>query len=145
MFAAHGNFGITRHNNVLIVVVSGPWNEETAQAYSLESAKLAKPLLGSPWAQIMVISEFELGTPEANNILSKLFQQANEHGLVKEAIVNSSDSRLKNELFGQTVDIAVTEFESKQFENKKDAVEWLASQGFSVNDFDGWEQIEMRF
>lgn len=141
MFGSHGEFGITLHNNIFVADIRGAWNLETAKAYGEEATKVVMPILGAPWAQITVITDWELLTADAIPHMVELFRRANANGLVAEAIINTSDGLIKNELFNHSLKVALDGFERRVFSNHEDAVNWLESIGFPARSFQRWDDM----
>lgn len=145
MFPPHGNFGLALRENVFIAVLKGAWNVETAKLFRQESTRLVAPLSDSHWAQLLVISEFELSTPDTIPIMSHLFEQAKRHGLVREAIVDVSGSTIKNELFAHSRRAAKSDFASNEYCSLEEGINWLESEGFVVSGSFVRLQIKMYF
>lgn len=46
-------FEIWRESQVLLAVVYGCWNQQTAEEFAVEFVKTATPMLHAPWAHIV--------------------------------------------------------------------------------------------
>ncbi|WP_232787787.1 hypothetical protein [Paraglaciecola sp. MB-3u-78] len=54
MFNQHGDFNITLQGDILFVVVTGPWNAETANAYRAAILKTIEPGKGKLWGFMII-------------------------------------------------------------------------------------------
>ena len=134
MFSEHGTYDVKLINNVLVVECHGAWNGENAIAYGKEASMLLKEVFGRPWAQITVITDWELATPDVDSIMAELVSKANKLGLCREAVVNASGAgSVKLEQFNRTLADIDNDFIRKVFTNFEDAACWLSNEGFPVD------------
>ena len=131
MFSQHGAYRIERRNSVLLISISGAWNRETAQAYCKAAREASTPLIGRPYATLSDLNEWELATPDCDDLLKQLFQQAVDHGLRREAFVNKSGS-IKVEQLNRLMPCG-QEHIRKMFTNRDAAVDWLKREGFHLD------------
>ena len=129
MFSQHGAFSIERRNNILFIRISGAWNRETALAYCKAARQASLPLINQPYATLSDLNDWELATPDCDELFKHLFQQAVDHGLRREAFVNKSGSVKVEQLnrlmpYGQ-------EHVREMFEDTKSALGWLKGEGFT--------------
>lgn len=129
MFEAHGSYDIKLDGQVMYLYIKGTWNLETALAYQKDVHQLAKRLPDSPWVTITDINEWDLFTPDCKPIIERLSHEAYKNGLVRDALVSSSQS-IKTALFSRTVR-DFPQFERQFFANIEQALLWLASEGFA--------------
>lgn len=130
MFSAHGSFDIALYKNVFVAVCEGAWNLETAASYEHQSTKLLMPVIATePWAQITVISDWELATPDVEPVMNRMVKQATHSGLHREAVVNTS-GLIKLEQFNRTIKVAHNDFQRRFFSTYEDAADWLKQEGF---------------
>lgn len=127
----HGSFDMWVDNQVLLVRINGAWNKEETQAYFTKMKQLTIEVIKQPWAQIVYLNDWELGTPENEQITMELIQWSMEHNLKKTATVYSPNlikklqiERLKNKTIN-TVDY-------RTFQQEKEAFAWLESEGYVV-------------
>lgn len=128
MFEAHGSYDIALNGRILEVNVKGAWNVESANDYAGSVEKFVEVLQGKPWAMISIVDDFELFTPECYPVISKLSIKAYQGGLVKEAMVNFTDS-VKMQVFKPNID-GYPDFQRAFFRTKKEATVWLKQEGF---------------
>ena len=131
MFEAHGEFKLKLHGNILVSKFLGSWNKETAVAFVLEARRLVKPLNGKPWAVLTDLDEWELGTPECEEIQRASVIKSINKGLKCEALINRQ-GHLKVEWFLKTAP-QDSNFERRVFAEKQEGLDWLAVNGFTVD------------
>ncbi|RRS06811.1 hypothetical protein EAG18_20285 [Pseudoalteromonas sp. J010] len=81
-FNPHGNFVLAEQGKVLLCKVFGGWNDEQAKYFvDTMSFVIANKFLSKnlKWARIMDMSEWQLSTPEANQIISSFIRWEDEH------------------------------------------------------------------
>lgn len=137
MFSEHGSFHVELRGNILFLDIEGAWNIETALAYQKEIAEAIKPIIGQNWAVVTLMDDWELCTPDSEKVIVKIVLDAIGKGLIREAVV-SSQGTLKLELFDKyshvnTSSDTTIEFKRHIYQDEKKALEWLSSEGFSVD------------
>jgi hypothetical protein len=90
MHEAHGDFELTLVGNVMIFQAYGAWNRETALSFVDKVTLVAAPIVGSDWAMLSIISDWELSTPDCNPII----RQVVEAGVQKRIHDETSSYRL---------------------------------------------------
>ena len=128
MFEAHGTFELQVQGRILLAKFKGAWNLESALNYKREIEQVVSPLLGQPWAMVSNMNDWELFTPECAPVIIKLSQAAYRGGLVREAMVNQTDS-IKMQIFHKPIN-GYPEFERAFFTTQDEAIRWLHAQGF---------------
>lgn len=130
--AYQGKFKIWRDNRVLLSVVSGAWDMSEAVLYSSELKKQAEPLIGQPWAHMVLLDDWVLGTPDIEPIIGTLADWCHQNQLLKIAHVYA-----KNMLKSYQLDKMVEEKKGiwvrKRFDSQQEAFDWMEHQGFAVN------------
>jgi hypothetical protein len=99
MFNEHGEFKVTPQNDILLAVVVGAWNAETANAYRDPILDIITPLKGNLWGLISNVNDLELCTPDCELLMGKLLAECRAQGLKREAVVNDNIKSVKMELF----------------------------------------------
>jgi len=128
----HGSFDMWVDNQVLLARIDGAWNEEETRAYFKKMKQLTKEVIKQPWAQIVYLNDWELGTPENEQLTMELIQWSTEHNLKKTATVYSPHlikqlqiERLKSNSINNT--------DYRSFQLETEAFAWLKSEGYAVN------------
>lgn len=127
----HGDFKIWVVENVLFAELIGAWNEEASLNFQKAFMDEAACLVGKPWAHVVYLDDWVLGTPEMEPIIQDLTQWCITNGLKCAAQVFSPSMVKKFQLNKMVVEHQGT-FVRKQFKDKKSAFEWLEAEGFSV-------------
>ena len=106
--------------------------ERPQPSYGKQATETVKHLLGAPWAQITIVTDWELATPDVEPVMAKLVNFATVQGFSREAVVNAGGT-VKMEQFNKTLKVAENEFVRRVFDNLEDAKQWLAQEGFSCD------------
>ncbi|WP_421132344.1 hypothetical protein [Alteromonas sp. A079] len=138
MFEQHGNFNVFVVNNTITLTLEGAWNVETSLAYQQEIREKARHLKGSPFGVLTLLNDWELCTPECEKVLVEIVQTAISWGMQKEAVINDTGAA-KLLLFEKHKHLHINDckedhFHRRIFSQKSDAVSWLASAGFHLDD-----------
>lgn len=129
-FEQHGNFKIWTINNVIMSKVHGTWNQVAAENYSDEFQQQARTL-SKPWAHVVYLNDWELCSPDVFPVINDLVDWCIANGLTK-AVNIFSPSYIKEGFVNKMVVQEQGNFKRVVFDNEKDALDWLAQQGFSV-------------
>jgi hypothetical protein len=135
MFNEHGSFKVELRGNILFLTIVGAWNIETSKAYQQAISEAIKSLVGTQWAVLTFMDDWELCTPDCEPIFVEIILDGIAKGLVKEAVVNNK-STLKLELFSKYQKIKTPNdtnipFKRHVYQDEKSALAWLVEQGFS--------------
>ncbi len=130
MHEAHGDFELTLVGNVIVFQAYGAWNRETALSFVDKVTLVAAPIVGSDWAMLSIISDWELSTPDCNPIIRQVVESGVQKGLQCEAIVNDQGV-IKMEQFHLSAPTSAN-LRRKEFKTKQAAIAWLSSQGFPL-------------
>ena len=82
MFNQHGGFKVTLVGDIVLVVVTGAWNAETAKAYSEVFLEIISPIKDKPWGLISDVMEWELCTPDCELLIVQLSVECKRLGTV---------------------------------------------------------------
>ncbi|RRJ83614.1 hypothetical protein [Aestuariirhabdus litorea] len=80
----HGSFEITRRGRIIECDCSGTWNRETADRYCRQHRALVRQIGSQPWAKILDLRGWELGTPDVVVPLRELYVWCVLHGQVRQ-------------------------------------------------------------
>ena len=125
----HGSFEIEVTGQTIRVKLYDQWNSETTVRFISEVKTKALTIYDKPWACLVDLSDWELGTPE----LWSLFDEANiwcsEHNQKYEASV--SKLALHKQVMEKS-DEAFIGVQTNAFGNTPDALAWLESVGIKT-------------
>ena len=87
-FQEHGSFTVTVDGQIVLVSVSGPYNDELARKH----ARVVHPLFSElkkkgPWVEIVTLTGSALFTPEAADVHRKGIRDAVDQGLTYAVLV----------------------------------------------------------
>jgi len=128
----HGSFDMWLDNQVLLVRIHGAWNEEEAKLYFTTLKETVKEIIKQPWAMIVYLNDWELGTPETDQIAAEVIQWCMENYQRKVAIVYSPNLVKKLQIKRISVK-SLGVIEQRSFPQEDEAFGWLKSEGYAVN------------
>ncbi len=129
---AHGSYELRVNNQVLIAKIIGAWNKETGEQYFCELKKISHHLIQQPWAMVVYLTEWELGTPGSDEVTLELIEWLTANKLDKVAEIYSP-SILKKMHVQNMVDKTESKIDRQYFSDEQAGFTWLESQGFPVN------------
>ncbi|GAA5142881.1 hypothetical protein [Thalassotalea piscium] len=88
----HGSFELEIKNKTLLIKAFDSWNVETAIRFFKETRALvcAHKLKNEPWACLVDLTQWELGTPDIWPVVDELNTWANKNNQKYEAVICSS-------------------------------------------------------
>ncbi len=128
---AHGSFYLWVDNQVLQARISGAWNEEESWLYFEKVKELIQPIMARPWALLLFMNGWELGTPETEIATKEMVKWLSTHGLNKVAEVYDPNLLIQLHI-ERLVKEGPDEIERRHFTHEKEAIAWLASKGFPM-------------
>ncbi|OUR69305.1 hypothetical protein A9Q73_02400 [Bermanella sp. 47_1433_sub80_T6] len=128
----HGSYELKVINRVLIAKIIGAWNKEEGEKYFSELKRITRDLIQSPWAMVVYIDEWQLGTPGSDEVTLELIQWLASHKLQLVAEIYSPNV-LKKMHIQRMVNSSKSDINRQYFSDDKDAFSWLETQGFSLN------------
>jgi hypothetical protein len=136
MFNEHGGFNVTLQGDVLVVVVTGAWNAETAKAYQDVVQSSISSIKGKAWGLICNLSEWELCTPDCESMIIDLVTKCRHDGMRREAFICETDS-VKLDLFykrdkSDVSQVIVEQPQRRFFNNDQSAWQWLEAGGYGL-------------
>ena len=126
----HGNFILQLKGKIIYVKVIGSWNDLTTRRYCYEYYIIAEPLINTPWAELVDLTEWELDTPESEQLLHELSQWADSHNLTYQAIVGCQSTLQRfqlNSIKNDSEKVVI-----KYFDKTSEALNWFSSLGFNI-------------
>lgn len=126
-----GDFEIWTTGNILNASVSGVWNEAIAKRYQTAFVKHASALSSSPWAHIVYLDSWVLGTPEIEPIIHELALWCNLNNLKLAAHVYSPNM-LKEYQLNRMLAPGSIRFMLHHFNDVDTAIVWLQHEGFNA-------------
>ena len=128
---SHGYYRIECKQRLLVAVLKGGWNLETAKSFCDDFKMEAPVLCDHNWGHLVYLDEWELGVPGVDEIIKPLVSWCIENGLTHAAHVYG------DRVFSQNyVDRIVQNnkvFEKRVFRSDVDAINWLAEQGYCLS------------
>lgn len=128
----HGSYELTVNNRVLIAKIIGAWNKEEGEQYFRELKQVTQDIIHEPWAMVIYLDQWELGTPGSDEVTLQLIQWLSKNKLAMTAEVYSPQL-LKKLHVERLVNNANFEIDRQCFTDDQEAFDWLASQGFPIN------------
>ena len=125
-------FRLWCEQRVVLAVANGSWNRFTAEDYAKEFKAVAKPLIGSDWAHIVYLDNWELGVPEIEPIITELVGWCLDNGLRYTAQVYCPNMVKRYQLDKMISDNS-NRFEKRVYPNELQAIAWMASVGFNID------------
>ncbi len=129
---AHGSYELNLKNRVLIAKIIGAWNKEEGKDYFRELKGITKNIIHQPWAMMVYLDKWELGTPGSDEVTLELIKWLAENNLAVVAEVYSP-SLLKKKHIQKMVDNSNFPIKRQCFADEKDALVWLKSEGFPMD------------
>lgn len=126
-------FQVWTENQVLLACVRGCWDRQAALDYTKAFKVAAAKFKGQPWAHIVYLDDWQLGTPDIEPIVQELVTWCLHNGLVLTAHVYCPHSVKRYQLDKMIIEKSLT-FERRVYAEQQQAFNWLAEQGFAVNE-----------
>ncbi|WP_100641871.1 hypothetical protein [Alteromonas facilis] len=123
-----GSFQLERNGDIVELIAIGCWDERLAHEFLTQVKQLIAPLDGRTWATIVDVREWELGTPEFQEVITQGTEEQVSLGLRREAYV-IDESQVK--MF--QIDAMMPQgdaYYARYFKTYIDAFAWLNQEGF---------------
>lgn len=127
----HGHFKLWQENQLIVAEVCGAWSVETAQDYATQLKELALSINGRPWARVVYLDQWQLGTPDFEKVMKDLMSWCVSHQLKYTAYV-LQPNHLKEHQLAKLINQANYTSQKRIFTNQQDALDWLNSVGFAL-------------
>lgn len=127
----HGHFTLWRENQLIVAKVYGAWSMDTAQDYATQLKDLALSMNGQPWARVVFLDQWQLGTPDFEKVMKDLMSWCVSHQLKYTAYV-FQPSHLREHQLDKVINQASDTSQKKMFTHQQDALDWLNSVGFAL-------------
>tara|TARA_R110002167_G_scaffold83012_6_gene226089 strand:- start:21 stop:470 length:450 start_codon:yes stop_codon:yes gene_type:complete len=131
MFSIHGEWEIEVCGHVVVQWFSGGWNEEAVISYVKEFRSKATPLIDKEWAILSIFEEWDLGIPEISKHVEEHCNWFKSHGCVKDCHVYTPNATKEMQL-ERLIPQTDAHYERKVFTNTAEALAWLASYNFNI-------------
>jgi hypothetical protein len=131
MFNIHGEWQIEVCGNVVVQNFSGGWNEEAIISYVKDFRTKTTHLSGQEWAILSVFENWELGVPEIAKHVEKHCKWFMDNGCIKDCHVYTP-SVTKERQLEKLIPHTDERYERQVFSHVDQAVSWLASHGFLI-------------
>mgnify|MGYP000427509681 CR=1 FL=1 len=126
----HGAYQLFRYNNILLASVQGSCNLALIEQFCEEFMQLGRSLVkAKPWAHIVMLEQWELTVPEAEQHITRLQQWCIEQGMSHVAQVFSFSPLKQYQLERMLPD--EQRYAKRVFKDIDNATLWLSQQGFS--------------
>lgn len=122
----HGSFDIACKDKTIIVKCMGAWNIETVQEFIPIYKKYVLAFDGQPWACLLDLTQWELATPEAWELIDELNVWGNANNQRYEAVICSISFQ---QIFVEQSHLVMPNVEKKFCDDLAQAQQWLASVG----------------
>ena len=127
---SHGTHTIKTAGKVLIVDVSGPFNEESVKEYQTDLESFVERLSSTPWALCGIFRNQGLLTPDAEASLIEVTRWRKERGMAVISVV-LKDVKEPTILKAQMNRIySVADIQCGYFDKMSDALSWLTEKGY---------------
>lgn len=123
----HGSYELKVNNNIVTLKAYDAWNYETITAWGKDFKNIVMHMNNKPWACLVDLTEWELGTPDGRSYLYDLHLWLNSQNLKCLAIVCALS--IQKEVLEEIYRI-LTNVDREYFESIDEAVDWLSSVGF---------------
>ena len=127
----HGHFKLWQENQLLFAEIHGAWSMETALDYAAQVKQRVQSMDGKPWARIVYLDQWQLGTPDFEQVMKDLMTWCALHQLKYTAYVFHPNNMKEHQL-DKFINSADYNNQKKIFTNQQEAFEWLKSVGFLV-------------
>ena len=122
------SFEVDPESRVIYEKIYGIWRKETAVSYHDDFREAVKPLIGTPWAKLVDLSNWKTSFPDMVQVVARHLRWCRDNGLSLSIniIDNTSTFRQLNEMFtgGGTRDISHT-FRTRAEGERFLRVEWI--------------------
>lgn len=126
----HGTFEISLSGQVITVVFHGMWNEATAKRVGQEFQQEAMKISGEPWACLIDFQDWQLGSQEVFDEISRINLWCNQNNQRHEAVVCSKF--LQKQLMAKS-QANLAQAEIGYFSTPHEAKRWLMKKGYTFD------------
>ena len=126
-----GSFDLWQTDNILNASITGLWNSSVASQYRSAFVKHASMLSHAPWAHVVYLDNWVLGTPEIEPIIQGLVKWCNNNNLAFAAHVYSRNM-LKEYQLNKMLVSDQNRFVLCHFDELESAVNWLIANGYDA-------------
>lgn len=127
-----GSFEMWIENRVLVCRPKYSWSERTARLYANTMKSKVATFEKAPWGSTVLLDQWELGTPEVEEIINDLLLWCLQNNLKRLALVTAENPLQEFQLDNMLQSIA-PEFERRHFADEALANQWMETEGFPRN------------
>ena len=102
----YGSYSIHISGNLLLLFFRGTWSEKCAADYIRDVSRFRHEQGLNHFASIAIISEWQLGTPEAINMVYHVIRRGAEMGMVAQFLLAEGNNHLSLHIARQNVEKA---------------------------------------
>ncbi|WP_100642994.1 hypothetical protein [Alteromonas facilis] len=129
------HYQIWQEDRVVIVIISGAWNEVITQQYCKALKTISSDLTTEPWAILTYLDEWLLSTPQSEAHILELQEWCKHNNVACNAVVYAANP-LKDYQVSRMLKLSNKSEVFKHFTQQHDALQWLATNGFDISDKD---------
>lgn len=129
-----GSYKLFSKDKVLLAIPFGISSDRIAKTYADDLKSAVKKFDGQPWAHIVYLNNWQLGTPEVEPIISELSQWCIANNLKNTALIDTGNSirQYQNDKM-LSKDTQQNDYQRQSFSDVDSAIEWLAIRDWPVN------------
>lgn len=94
----HGHFKLWQENQLLFAEIHGAWSMETAVDYAAQLKQRVQSMDGKPWARIVYLDQWQLGTLDFEQVMKDLMTWCAAHQLKYTAYVFHPNNMKEHQL-----------------------------------------------
>ncbi|NVK57670.1 MAG: hypothetical protein HWE26_18865 [Alteromonadaceae bacterium] len=133
--ATNGGYTLWITDNLLHASIHGVWNKRIATAFKRDFMETASTLINAPWAHVVYLDKWVLGTPEIEPLIKELGVWCAEHQLVCAAHIYCHNM-LKEYQLNKMLKNDDNLFQLQHFTSQEAAQQWLRSNNFYFTEQD---------
>ncbi len=127
-----GTYSLWVKGAVLFDVPTGSWSAATVTRYTQDFKKCVRGLIDKPWAHILLLENWGLAEPAAQEPIANLTDWAYANNNRCAALVYPPDP-LKRYVIDKFLVVKHSDFDLQHFVDPTEAVAWLNGKGYAVN------------
>ncbi len=127
-FSMHFTIDADLDRRLILEKIYGSWTKETARSYHEEFMHVAAPLLGSPWAKVVNLTNWKSSYPDMIKVVGEHLRWCRENGMTLS--INIIDNPITKSQLKKMFSIGGTGKMSKIVRSKEEAEKLLAQNGF---------------
>lgn len=125
----HGEYTITTNGQVIELAIGGMWNLEGMREFVEAFKKQATGIKNSPWAVLIDLRFWDLGTPETDAVMDDLQDWCLNNNQTHEAVILSEHAVAAAQMERYS-EVIKGKLEQSYFSEPAEARNWLRELGF---------------